>query len=258
VSFQVYLPNASSTALHALVNPVVAGIRIIAEEEASAAEGQDADSSNATHVDRHVDAGTYTDYENWYDLWDEMNASKEHLSKRDAMAAAAYQGIGANKIIASWLWSAKDLSSSGLKAALRGAVDGETQLLSDATMGVGTWNPPYVRGGGNAVNPAFRTAVMRPASELHWEGSSLSKLELRKKDALRFGASLRSLNPNGGGTYANEADPNIPNWQHAFWGNHYEKLLSIKKKVDPSGVFYCRACVGSELFEDRAGMLCRI
>jgi hypothetical protein len=55
-----------------------------------------------------------------------------------------------------------------------------------------------------------------------------------------------------------QADPETPNWQTVFWGSNYNRLFKIKKEVDPTGVFYCRACVGSELFEDRAGILCRV
>jgi Berberine and berberine like len=123
-------------------------------------------------------------------------------------------------------------------------------------MGSGTWKPPYLRGGSNAVNPAFRTATMRPAAELQWTGTSRVLLEKKKADALKFGASLKSLNPLGG-TYANEADPDSPDWQRSFWGSNYERLFEIKKKVDPEGLFYCRACVGSEMWEDVDGVLCK-
>ncbi len=51
------------------------------------------------------------------------------------------------------------------------------------------------------------------------------------------------------GAYANEADYFEPNWQHAFWGSNYERLLGIKKKYDPRGLFTCHHCVGSELQE---------
>ena len=46
--------------------------------------------------------------------------------------------------------------------------------------------------------------------------------------------------------YYNEEYPTENNWQDKFWGPHYPHLLSIKKKVDPGGVFSCRQCVGSE------------
>lgn len=195
-------------------------------------------------------------------------AEKHHIGSHDAgdferrdllnpeIAQATFPGTGSNKIITSWLWSTEDCASPLLGTALRGAFDADTQLLNDMTMGIGTWKSPYLRGGSNAVNPAFRTATMRPAAELQWTGTSPALLQRKKVDALKFGASLRSLNP-GGGTYANEADPDSPGWQQAFWGSNYERLFSIKNKVDPEGVFYCRACVGSEQYEDVDGVLCK-
>jgi hypothetical protein len=199
--------------------------------------------------------GRYTDYATWADAQSHNTVSAEQ--ERKLNRRGTFPGLGTNKILASWLWSAEDVSLPGVEQALRGAFDAETQLLNDATMGVGTQKPPFMRGGGNAVNPAFRTAIMRPAAELQWDGFDQRKLAERKVAALKFGASLKSLNPTGG-TYANEADPNFPDWQHAFWGSNYERLFSIKQRVDPYGVFYCRSCVGSELYEDRSGMLCRL
>jgi hypothetical protein len=49
------------------------------------------------------------------------------------------------------------------------------------------------------------------------------------------------------GTYVNEADYFEPDWQQSFWGENYNRLLSIKKSVDPEGLFNCHHCVGSEL-----------
>ncbi|KAG8765345.1 hypothetical protein FRC12_007544 [Ceratobasidium sp. 428] len=45
--------------------------------------------------------------------------------------------------------------------------------------------------------------------------------------------------------YFNEADPNEPNWKRAWFGSHYDRLLEIKKDVDPKGLFSCNRCVGS-------------
>lgn len=58
---------------------------------------------------------------------------------------------------------------------------------------------------------------------------------------------FKTLAPNAG-TYVNEADYFQPNWQRAFWGENYSQLLAIKQKYDPSGVFYCHHCVGSEMW----------
>ncbi|CAE6489921.1 unnamed protein product [Rhizoctonia solani] len=45
-------------------------------------------------------------------------------------------------------------------------------------------------------------------------------------------------------SYLNEADPLEPKWQKAFFGSHYERLLNIKREVDPNGLFGCNRCVG--------------
>ncbi|KAG8736933.1 hypothetical protein FRC10_008706 [Ceratobasidium sp. 414] len=47
--------------------------------------------------------------------------------------------------------------------------------------------------------------------------------------------------------YLNEADPEEPQWKKAFFGKHYDRLLKIKRQVDPMGVFTCNRCVGSDL-----------
>ena len=51
----------------------------------------------------------------------------------------------------------------------------------------------------------------------------------------------------GAGTYSNEADYYEKNWQHAYWGKaNYQKLLVIKKKYDPHGLFQPHQSVGSK------------
>lgn len=73
-------------------------------------------------------------------------------------------------------------------------------------------------------------------------------LTAAKKAADRMGQAihiLRAIAPQSG-AYLNEADYFEPNWQTAFWGSNYTKLLEIKKRYDPKGLFYCHHCVGSE------------
>jgi len=48
------------------------------------------------------------------------------------------------------------------------------------------------------------------------------------------------------GAYSNEADVNEPDFQKVFFGPNYPRLLSIKKKYDPSGMFIVPAGVGSQ------------
>ena len=34
------------------------------------------------------------------------------------------------------------------------------------------------------------------------------------------------------------------NWQQTFFGDNYDRLLSVKKQYDPTGLFQCWKCVG--------------
>jgi hypothetical protein len=54
---------------------------------------------------------------------------------------------------------------------------------------------------------------------------------------------VKELTP-GGATYVNEASYLEPEWQAAYWGENYNKLLEIKQRHDPSHVFDCWKCVG--------------
>jgi hypothetical protein len=56
---------------------------------------------------------------------------------------------------------------------------------------------------------------------------------------------LRTLAPNGG-AYVSESNFFEEDWQHSYWGANYPRLASIKKKYDPSGLFFVHNGVGSE------------
>jgi hypothetical protein len=280
-SISMTMPNATSrSALEAILDPILTSMEGRGGRGMGGFRGGSDREDDDDKLSRYTETksrknrrtnliqGSYSYFPTWaeaesqpgvFDADDRELETMRNIERRQSRSSgsrASFPGTGSNKIITSWLWSPEDTANPNLPAALRGALDTDTQLLNDMTMGIGTWKHPYMRGGGNAVNPAFRTAVMRPAAELQWTGTNPATLKKKKADALKFGASLKSLNPSGG-TYANEADPDFPDWQHAFWGSNYERLFSIKKTLDPEGVFYCRSCVGSELWEDNAGILCK-
>lgn len=58
-------------------------------------------------------------------------------------------------------------------------------------------------------------------------------------------AELKALAP-GAGSYFAESDFFEPHWQASYWGQNYPRLLSIKKKYDPGGLFFVHHGVGSE------------
>jgi hypothetical protein len=69
--------------------------------------------------------------------------------------------------------------------------------------------------------------------------------------------ALDKLTPNVA-AYLNEANFKRPNWQSAFYGTNYPKLVSIKKKYDPNAIFWGPTVVGSEAWAPAAdGRLCK-
>ncbi|KAI0411230.1 hypothetical protein F5X98DRAFT_384223 [Xylaria grammica] len=109
-----------------------------------------------------------------------------------------------------------------------------------------------------AVNPYMRQALFSatvgtPIDYANWTETKLAQ-DMITNDLL---PSLEKLTP-GGAAYLNEADFQQPDFQRTIYGDHYEKLRSIKRKYDPEGIFYAVTAVGSEGWvENEDGRLCR-
>lgn len=108
--------------------------------------------------------------------------------------------------------------------------------------------------GDTATNPAvldaFALAISAangppayPGVAGHEPDVALARRQARQvHDAM---AELRKLVPQPG-SYVSESDYFEPDWQHAFWGANYERLLAVKRKYDPDRLFTVHHGVGSE------------
>jgi FAD/FMN-containing dehydrogenase len=56
---------------------------------------------------------------------------------------------------------------------------------------------------------------------------------------------VRKLLPNAG-SYVSESNFFDEAWRESFWGSNYERLLAVKDKYDPDGLFFVHHGVGSE------------
>jgi FAD/FMN-containing dehydrogenase len=56
---------------------------------------------------------------------------------------------------------------------------------------------------------------------------------------------LRKLVP-APASYVSESDYFEPDWQRSFWGANYARLLEVKRRYDPSGLFFTHHGVGTE------------
>ncbi|KAL6884721.1 hypothetical protein GGI43DRAFT_432980 [Trichoderma evansii] len=166
------------------------------------------------------------------------------------------KGAGVDKVVGSWLLPPGTLKEYAFGEALvdfLGPTGGRLYIVS----GTGVWDAKP-RGGGDAVNPAWRNALVHAVTSQQW--SPLDEIE---RSAVEHNINnfqveaFRKLAPDSG-AYLNEAYWNEPNFQKAFWGFNYERLREIKKTIDPDDVFWCHVCVGNEGWKEVEDYLCRV
>lgn len=121
----------------------------------------------------------------------------------------------------------------------------------------------------NAVNPAWRTAALHLLPCRFWDaGSSLADVAAYSADmTASWMPIIRDATPGSGG-YASEGDVSEPDFKESFYGlEKYERLYGIKRRYDPTGLFYANKGVGSdewyvtgqvEGFPTQDGRLCRV
>ncbi|KAJ5371678.1 FAD linked oxidase N-terminal [Penicillium concentricum] len=96
----------------------------------------------------------------------------------------------------------------------------------------------------SSVNPAWRSTCIVNIVTRGWANHSSAQTV---KDDITYikGGAMRALDPLLG-SYMNEADRNDPLWPTNLYGTNYMRLALIKKKYDPTSVFYYPTCVGSQ------------
>lgn len=122
---------------------------------------------------------------------------------------------------------------------------------------------------GNAVLPAWRDALSHTIVFALWPETFTPAEQMAFRHDFATGSRgmrlLRDATP-GSGSYMSESDRLEPDFQDAFFGGNYARLLAIKNKYDPLGVFFASTGVGSEFWQVRSvdglptenGPLCRM
>jgi FAD/FMN-containing dehydrogenase len=109
-----------------------------------------------------------------------------------------------------------------------------------------------------AINPvvldAFALVIIASEQPLAYPGMAGHAPDVdagnRHAGAVRKAmTTLRDMLPTAGSYYA-ESDYFEPDWQDAFWGWNYPRLVTIKRRYDPDGLFFVRHGPGSEGWSD--------
>jgi len=99
-----------------------------------------------------------------------------------------------------------------------------------------------------AVHPAWADSFGILSFGANWKDeASLEEKKQKKETVVEQSRQLSEIFGPTAGTYINEANPFEPDWQQVFWGTNYEKLLKIKQEIDPTNLFVCNRCVGTDI-----------
>jgi hypothetical protein len=139
------------------------------------------------------------------------------------------------RLVDAWFAATRHFTISfGFNKGLAGAPEAALAASRDTPM-----NPD--------VLDAFALAIIAYAGPSLFSGAQPSAAIARfagdRVDAAM--KALRECAPNTG-AYVNECDYFQPDWQRAFWGDNYPRLLRVKRRYDPTGLFTVHHGAGSE------------
>ena len=117
-------------------------------------------------------------------------------------------------------------------------------MLSLALSAVAQWTPmnPVVYDAAALIIMAAGKQAIFPGLNDYEVHESEAREQVRKVNAAM--KIITDATPESG-SYLNEADYFQKNWHNEFWGENYPRLLKIKQKYDPDGLFKCHHSVGS-------------
>lgn len=179
--------------------------------------------------------------------------SHEYSSFWDLYVDLFEDEVPKHALTGGWTFTHEDVEANNdeIVKAFRVASNPREDLAAQGFLVGHLWDAGHtVKKSDTAIHPSFRkstnviiTTFPVPENATRAERAAYQDLLTNTVDA-----RLRELGPHGC-AYVNEADPFQDNWQEHFWGSNYARLLQIKKKWDPRGVFYSVATPGAEDWE---------
>ena len=141
--------------------------------------------------------------------------------------------LGDALFAASRHWDVALHFNKGLAGAPQGALDATRDTAMNPAV-LDAFALAIIAGGGAPAYPGMPGAAV-DSSKARGDAAGIAKAM----------AELTKVAPDGG-AYVAESDYFQPNWQAAYWGANYPRLLAAKRSYDPQGLFFVHHGVGSE------------
>jgi hypothetical protein len=105
-----------------------------------------------------------------------------------------------------------------------------------------------------SICEAFALAIIAGGEAQAYPGFTRPAMDLKAAHADaqaidQATAALRTIAPDAG-SYVSESNYFNPSWQRAFWGKNYSRMVTVKARYDPDGLFFVRHGAGSEKWSD--------
>ncbi|RYP42170.1 hypothetical protein DL768_010392 [Monosporascus sp. mg162] len=177
----------------------------------------------------------FAEYDSFYEAWDASFPLETWGSGQSRMGSRLFPRSS---------WEDETALSSTFEAVRYVVDQGGAVIGFHIAASPGTGHPD------NAVNPAWRETVFHGVDLTSWDlDASPEEIEMRSRRLTDdWGQRWRDVSP-GSGAHLSQSDYIEPDFQQSFWGDKYERLYELKKKLDPYDLFYAHQAVGSENWE---------
>ncbi|KAK7756272.1 hypothetical protein SLS62_001868 [Diatrype stigma] len=192
---------------------------------------------------------------------DELGLEYQYSSSEYPTFLSAYTSLTSSWNVSDYNIGGRLIPRSLVSNNLNGLVEAIRYITTQTLMSGVTFNVKNAVSSAAdvAVNPYFRETLFSATvgTPINYNSSAANQVA---QDKLTYDLlpALEKLTPNGG-VYLNEADFQQPDFKSTFYGNHYDRLLSVKRRYDPEDVFYAKTAVGSDFWkQDADGRLCKV